>query len=160
MTGTQFTAEPGVPQIIIVRTFDAPRELVFRAHIEPDLLARWLGPRWLVTIVDRLEAHDGGRWRITHRDADGGTYTFHGLYHGDPRPERMVRTYEFDNLPGPVYLETVTLEDLDGSTLLRQNTVFQSVEDRDLYLTTGAEAGVRESMERLETLLAELARRP
>src|SRR5262249_30528934 len=43
---------------------------------------------------------------------------FHGLHHGDLRPERMVRTYEFDNLPGPVYLETVTLEDLGGSTLL------------------------------------------
>jgi uncharacterized protein YndB with AHSA1/START domain len=159
VTRTQFTAEPGVPQIIIVRRFDAACELVFRAHIEPDLLAQWLGPRRLVTIVDRLEAHDGGRWRLTHRDADGNTYTFHGLYHGDPRPERKVRTYEFDNEPGPVYLDTITLEDLDGSTLLRQNTVFQSVRDRDPYLTGGAEAGVRESMERLDTLLVELAGR-
>jgi hypothetical protein len=74
--------------------------------------------------------------------------------------DRAAAERRLYNLPGPVYLDTVTLEDLDGSTLLRQNTVFQFVEDRDLYLTTGAEAGVRESMERLDTLLVELARRP
>jgi uncharacterized protein YndB with AHSA1/START domain len=159
VTRTQFTAEPGVPQTVIVRTFDAPPDLVFRAHVEPELLARWLGPKRLITTVDRLEARDGGRWRITHRDADGATFTFHGLYHGDPRPGRIVRTYEFDNVPGPVHLDTITLEDRDGATLLRQNTVFQSVEDRDLYLTTGAETGVRESMERLDVLLLELARK-
>jgi uncharacterized protein YndB with AHSA1/START domain len=159
VTKTQFTAEPGVPQILIVRRFDAPRELVFRAHVDPDLLVQWLGPTWLVTTVDRLEARDGGRWRIVHRDPDGGTYIFHGVYHGDPCPERIVRTYEFDNAPGPVYLDTITLEDLDGATLLRQNTVFQSVEDRDRYLVTGAEAGVRESMQRLGALVAELARK-
>jgi uncharacterized protein YndB with AHSA1/START domain len=154
---TQFTAEPGVPQILVVRWFDAPRELVFRAYTEPDLLVQWLGPHWMDTIVDHLEARDGGRWRISHRDADGGTYTFHGFYHGDPRPERMVRTYEFDNEPGPVYLDTITLEGLDGSALLRQNTVFQSAQDRDRYIGAGAEAGVRESMERLDALVVKLA---
>jgi hypothetical protein len=60
---------------------------------------------------------------------------------------------------GPVFLDTVTLTDLGGSTLLCQSTISQSVEDRDRYLTAGAEAGVRGSMERLDALVVELARR-
>jgi len=160
VTKTRFTAEPGVPQIITVRRFDAPRELVFRAHVEPDLLARWLGPHGTITIVDHLDARDGGRWQVTHRAPDGRTFTFHGLYHGDPHPERIVRTYEFNNQPGPVYLDTITLADLDGATLLRQNTVFQSVADRDRYIDGGAQVGVRESMDRLDALVAELAGKP
>jgi uncharacterized protein YndB with AHSA1/START domain len=147
-----------VPQILVARWFDAPPGLVFRAYTEPDLLAQWLGPQWMDTVVDHLDARDGGRWRISHLDADGEAYTFHGIYHGDPRPERIVRTYEFDNEPGPVYLETITMEDLDGSTLLRQNTVFQSVQDRDRYLGGGAQNGVCESMERLDALLVKLAK--
>ena len=45
MTELKITAEPGVPQVLTEREFDAPRELVFRAFTEPDLLAQWLGPR-------------------------------------------------------------------------------------------------------------------
>ena len=66
MTNTQIVAAPGLPQIVITRQFRAPRELLFRAHTDPELLVQWLGPRQVRMTVDRLDAWDGGRWRYTH----------------------------------------------------------------------------------------------
>lgn len=53
MTEMQITAEPGVPQILTSREFAAPRDLVFRAFTEPDLLVQWLGPRRYKMTIDR-----------------------------------------------------------------------------------------------------------
>ncbi len=157
MAKTQIIAEQGVPQILITKEFDAPRELLFRAHIDPALLVQWLGPRTLTMTIDRLEARDGGRWRYTHRDADGNEYAFHGVYHGAPSPDGIVQTFEFEGTPGHVSLQTLTFEDLGGTTLLRQNAVFQSVEDRAGMRQSGMEDGVNDSMERLDGLIATLA---
>jgi uncharacterized protein YndB with AHSA1/START domain len=156
MQKTQIVAEPGLPQIIITREFEAPRELLFRAHTDPELLTRWLGPDWLSTTVDCLDARHGGRWRYTHRDAKGDTYSFHGLYHGDPTPDRIVQTYEFDQQPGLVYLNTITFAEHEDRTVLRQNTVFPSVEARDGYVDAGMEDGVNASMDKLDTLVTGL----
>ena len=157
MAKTQIIAEHGVPQILITKEFDAPRELLFRAHIDPALLVQWLGPCTLTMTIDRLEARNGGRWRYTHRDADGNEYAFHGVYHGAPSPDGIVQTFEFEGTPGHVSLQTLTFEDQGGTTLLRTNAVFQSVEDRDGMLQSGMEDGVNEGMERLDGLLARLA---
>jgi uncharacterized protein YndB with AHSA1/START domain len=54
MGKTDITAEPGVPQILISREFDAPRDLVFRAYTDPELLVRWLGPRGVHDSHERL----------------------------------------------------------------------------------------------------------
>src|SRR5580693_4303081 len=75
MSKTEITAEPGIPMIIITREFDAPRELVFRAHTDPDLLVQWLGPRDLTTTIDRYETRNGGTWRYLQTDAEGNTYS-------------------------------------------------------------------------------------
>lgn len=154
---TQISAEPGMPQIVITREFDAPRELLFRAHTDPALVAQWLGPRRLTMIIDRWEARDGGTWRYIHRDGDGSEYGFHGVFHGTPTPEYgIVQTFEFEGTPGHVSLETVTFEERGGKTLVRVNDVFQSVEDRDAMVESGMEAGVQEGYERLDELLARL----
>ena len=158
MPKTQIVAEPGVPQILITREFAAPRELLFRAHTDPELLVQWLGPRRLTMTVDRLDARDGGTWRFTHRDADGTEYGFHGVHHGTPSPDGIVRTFEFEGAPGHVSLETLTFEDHGGRTLLRANSVYQSVEDRDAMIQSGMAEGVEDSMERLDELVARLPR--
>jgi uncharacterized protein YndB with AHSA1/START domain len=160
MATTQLIAEPGMPQVVITREFDAPRELLFRAYTDPELIVQWLGPRALTMTVDRHEARDGGRWRFTHRDADGNEYGFHGVYHGTPSLDGIVRTFEFEGAPGHVSLETATFEERGGRTLLRLNSVFQSVEDRDGMVQSGMEQGVNEGMERLDELLARLAPAP
>jgi len=157
MAATRIIAEPGTPYVEITREFDATRELLFRAHIDPDLLAQWLGPRATTTTVDHLDARDGGRWRYTTRGADGNDYGFHGVYHGTPSPDGIVQTFEFEGAPGHVGLQTYRFEEHGGKTLLRQSGVFQSVEDRDAMLQSGMEQGVNEGMERLDELVARLA---
>jgi uncharacterized protein YndB with AHSA1/START domain len=153
---TAISAEPGMPQILVTREFAAPPSLLFRAYTEPDLLAQWLGPRSLSITVDRLEARHGGRWQYTHTDADGERYSFHGLYHGTPTPSRIVQTYEFDRQPGMVYLNTITFEPRGDRTVMRQNTVFPSVEDRDGYVRAGMSSGLQVSMANLDALVARL----
>lgn len=158
MAKIQLIAEPGMPQIVSTREFAAPRDLLFRAHTEPDLLVQWLGPRRLTMIVKRFEVRDGGTWRYIHRDADGTEYGFHGVFHGMPSPDAgIVQTFEYEGAPGHVSLQTLTLEEYDGGTRLHTNIVFQSVADRDAMVQSGMEEGASDSMERLDELLARLA---
>ena len=156
MSKTEITAEPGIPMIIITREFDAPRELVFRAHTNPDLLVQWLGPRDLATAIDRYEVRNGGAWRYVQTDAAGNTYGFHGVFHGDPSPDAIVQTFEFEGAPGHVCLQTTTLAERSGKTLMRTVSVFQSVEDRDAMVASGMERGVHDSGERLAELLVRM----
>ena len=153
MGTTRITAEPGMPFIDIEREFDAPRELVFRAHTDPELLVRWLGPRRLTMVVDRLDVRDGGSWRYVHRDADGTEHGFRGVFHGEPSVDGILQTWEFEGFPGHVSLERLTLEEHDGRTTLRIHAAYQSVEDRDGLIASGMEGGVNEGYERLDELL-------
>jgi len=159
MPKTEIIAEPGVPQVLITREFDAPRDLVFRAHLDPELLARWLGPRRLTMFVERYEPQDGGTYRFINRDEDGAEYAFHGVFHGRPTPDGTVRTFEFEGAPGHVSLETLTLEEHEGRTTLRANAVYQSVEDRDAMVRSDMEQGVNEGYDKLDELLAGLQRK-
>lgn len=155
---TQIIAEPGVPQIIILRTFDASPALLFRAFTEPELLVQWLGPRDLITTLERFDVHDGGRWRYTQQDGAGNLYSFHGVFHGTPSPVAgIVQTFEFEGVPGHVALQTTTFEERDDKTLVRTNDVFQSAEDRDAMIESGMERGVLDSHARLDELLARIS---
>jgi uncharacterized protein YndB with AHSA1/START domain len=156
MAETQIIAEPGIPQVVISREFDAPRELLFRAHSDPELLARWLGPRRMTMLVDRYELRDGGSWRFVHRDASGMEAGFHGVFHGTPSEYGVVRTFEYEGAPGHVSLETLTFEERGDRTLVRINAVFQAVEDRDAMIRSGMESGLNEGYERLDELLGTL----
>jgi uncharacterized protein YndB with AHSA1/START domain len=156
MSKTEITAEPGISLILISREFDAPRDLVFRAYADPELLVQWLGPRDLTMTVDEYDVRDGGKWRYISKDAQGNEYGFHGVFHGTPSPDGMVQTFEFEGTPGHVSLDTFTLEEQDGKTLMRSVSSFQSVEDRDGMVAAGMERGVYDSYERLTELLARL----
>ena len=153
MATTRIDARPGLPFIDMTRDFAAPRELVFRAHTDPELLAQWIGPRRLTTRVVRFDARDGGTWRFVQRDEDGSEYGFHGVFHGDPSPDGIVQTFEFEGAPGHVSLDDLTFEDHDGRTTLRAHSVFQSVEARDAMVSAGMETGVQEGYERLDELI-------
>ncbi len=156
MSKTVITAEPGVPQVIITRDFDAPRDLVFRAHTDPRLLVQWLGPRDLTMTIDCYDVRNGGTWRYIHQDAQGHEYGFHGVFHGTPSPDAIVATFEFEGAPGHVKLDTTTFEQRGGTTVMRTVSSFQSVQDRDAMVASGMEHGVRDSADRLEELLASL----
>lgn len=156
MAEIEVIAEPGRQDIVTRRVFDAPRAAVFKAFTDPDLIARWWGPRQYETVVDRLEPHAGGTWRYVNRDA-AGEYGFHGVFHDVSAPERIVQTFEFEGAPGHVSLETATFEELpDGTTRFVGVALYDSAESRDAVLQTGMEAGMRETYERLDEVLASL----
>ena len=154
MTELKITAEPGVPQILTERALDAPPELVYRAFTEPDLLAQWLGPRKYTMTVDRYDLRDGGSWRYVHSDEDGNAWGFHGVFHGEPSLNGIVQTFEFEGAPGNVQMDTVTFEGRGDRTIVRTNSVFQSVEARDAMVQSGMADGMSQGYERLDELLA------
>jgi uncharacterized protein YndB with AHSA1/START domain len=153
MTDFKVTAEPGVPQVLTEREFNAPRDLVYRAFTDPDLLVQWLGPRHYTMTIDRYDMRDGGTYRYVHSDEGGNAFGFHGVFHGDPSPEGMVQTFEFEGAPGHVSMDTVTFEEHDGRTTVRTNSLFQSVEARDAMVQSGMADGMSEGYERLAELL-------
>ena len=156
MSKTNVVAEPGSFEIVMTRTYDAPRELVFKVSTDPDLIPQWWGPAYLTTVVDRMEVREGGRWRYVQTDPEGNEYAFHGVYHSIEAPERIVWTFEWEGRPGHVILESYTFEEVGGKTQVTTQSVFQSVEDRDGMLASGMEEGSVELMDRMEALLAQL----
>lgn len=158
MPKTQIIAEPAVPQVIVTREFAAPRELLFRAYVDPDLLVQWAGPLGLTMTIDHIDLRHGGTWRYVSSDAHGNEYSFHGVFHGTPSLDGIVETVEFDGMPGHVCMDTVTFTERGNTTVLTQNTVFQTVADRDEALQSNFADGINVSMKRLEQLLARLDR--
>jgi uncharacterized protein YndB with AHSA1/START domain len=153
---TTVTAEPGKQEIFITREFDAPRELVFKAHTDPELYVRWLGPRELEMTLEKFEPRAGGSYRYIHKDQAGNEYAFHGVNHEVLAPEILISTFEFEGLPekGHVILGTVRFEALPGNrTRLTSQSVFQSVADRDGMVQSGMERGVNDGYNRLDEVL-------
>lgn len=153
---TEIIAEPGAQELFIKREFDAPRELVFKAHIDPEIYVKWVGPRDLTMTIDKWDARDGGSYQFTH-ERGGHKYRFLGVYHEVVAPERIIGTFEFDGLPerGHVILGTTRFEELpNGRCRLVHQSVFQSVADRDGMIASGMERGVKDGYEKLDSLLA------
>ena len=101
-----------------------------------------------------LEARQGGIWRFIQRDQAGNEYAFRGVFHECLAPQRIVRTFEFEAMPGHVLLETVVFEEEGGQTKVTASSVFQTQEARDGMLQSGAEHGAAETWDRLDELLA------
>lgn len=151
---TEIRATPDRPEIVITRVFDAPRELVFRAFTDPNLIRQWWGPSRYTTTVDHMEVKPGGRWRFIHRDLEGNEYCFNGVFREITPPERIVQTFELEGMPGHVSVDTGTFQELpDGKTRLTATSTFDSFEDRDGMLQSGMEEGMSESYDRLNALL-------
>src|ERR1700730_12752366 len=89
---SEYNIKQGTQEIISTRTFDAPRELVFKAMTDPDLVPKWWGPRNLSTRVDKMDVKPGGTWRFIQRDSAGNEFGFHGVYHLVEPPARVVQT--------------------------------------------------------------------
>lgn len=156
---TKIIAEPGKPEITIIREFDAPRELVFRAYTEADLYTRWVGPRGYTMKLEKFEPWSGGSWRYIHRDPQGNEFGFHGVNHEVTAPERIIGTFEFEGLPerGHVILDTAIFEALPGGrTRVTGQSVFRSVADRDGMVQSGMAYGVNDSHAQLDELLAKM----
>lgn len=141
---------PSDREIVVTRTFDAPRDLVFEAHTSCEHMKNWWGPRKYAFASCEIDFRPGGSWRIVHKTVDGPEeHGFRGEFREIVRPERIVWTFEWDGMPGHVSVETLTLEERDGKTTLTSASVYDTVEDRDGMLQTGMEEGMAESWDRL-----------
>ncbi len=144
----------GEREIVTERIFDAPRERVYAAYTDPELIVQWWGLRSTTTIVDRIDVRPGGDWRFIERNSDGSETAFRGTYREVTPPERLVHTFEWEGMPGHVLVETVTFEDLGERTKLITHSLFHTGEERDGMIASGMEGGQSESYERLDELLA------
>jgi uncharacterized protein YndB with AHSA1/START domain len=147
---------PSDTEIRLERTFDAPRDLVFRAYTDPALLARWLGPRRLTTRIETLDVRPGGMWRFVHVDEDGTESVFSGEFIEVVRPERISQTWTFEAWPDASSVETATFTEKDGRTTVVSLARYKAKEHRDGHLQSGMETGVQEGYERLDEVLASL----
>jgi uncharacterized protein YndB with AHSA1/START domain len=143
----------GDREIHAERWFDAPRDRVWQAFTDPELVPQWWGPRSTTTTVDKMEVKPGGAWRFVGRSEDGSEDGFRGEYREVNEPESITWTFEWEGMPGHVSVETATFTEQDGGTLISTVTVFDSQEDRDGMLQSGMEKGMRETYERLAELL-------
>jgi uncharacterized protein YndB with AHSA1/START domain len=151
---TEIVIDPDVPLVRITRVFDAPPEKVFRAHVEPELFAQWNGPRGTDMKVDVFDCRTGGSYRylITR---EGFEAAFRGCFHEVRPSELIVQTFTFEGVPDGVALERLVFEDLgSGCTRLVATSLVDSFADRDAFVASGMEDGVRDGYERLDELLA------
>ena len=151
----QVVAPPGQPLVEIVREFDAPVERVFKAHVDPDLVVQWLGPRRLRMRLEQWDMRRGGSYRYVHVDEDGTEYGFWGAVHDVQQDRSITQTFGYDPEPDSPSLDRAEFTDLgDGRTRLRVVSVTPDVASRDAMLASGMEHGVQEGYQRLDELLA------
>jgi uncharacterized protein YndB with AHSA1/START domain len=151
---TEIVVDSEVPLVRITREFDAPPDKVFRAHTDPELVARWLGPRSLEMRIDHYDCRTGGSYR--YRQVRGqDEFGFHGSFHEVRPNELIVQTFTYEDVPDGVALERVIFTDLgDGRTRLTATSLVDSFAARDAFVASGMEVGVREGYERLDEILA------
>ena len=157
-TGSAVLTLPSDTEILMVREFDAARELVFKAYTTPELVKRWwAGKRGNVTIAD-IDLRVGGQWRYV-MVADGGyEVAFHGEYHEIVPNEKLVNTEIFEGAPeAGAAVVTCTFEDLEGGrTKLSMLTRVDTLQVRDMIIGTGMETGAQEGLDILEQIAIEL----
>lgn len=138
------------------REFDAPPELLRRAHVEPELFGRWTGPEGSTVEFERFDAVTGGAFRYTVRVGEGA-WSFTGSYHLVAE-DRIVHTSQFEGEPG-VSLEDVRFEALPGgrSRLVITSTQADASMAQELEENRMADEALASNLERLAALLDSLA---
>ena len=139
------------------RTFDAPRDRVWQAFVDPEIVPRWWGKHGTTTVVEAMDVTVGGEWRYVSHADDREPVTFYGEYLEIDAPERFKWTFLFD-VPGvgpqggP---ETHTFEDLGGRTRVRSVGEIGSPEDIEAAMAVGMVQGGIELWDRLSEFLTE-----
>jgi uncharacterized protein YndB with AHSA1/START domain len=157
---------PSDREVQVVRSFRAPRALVYRAHTEPELVKRWmLGPPGWSMPVCEMDVRPGGRYRWRWRsDKDGSEFGFAGTFKEVQPPSKIVHTEAFDpgsideNYPPGEAIVTLTLTEDGGVTTITSRIDFGSKDARDAAVATGMTDGMEQSYQLLDGLLAERSR--
>jgi uncharacterized protein YndB with AHSA1/START domain len=155
-SGTATVTLPADEQILITREFDAPRHLVYKALTTPELVKQWWNAKRGEVTVAEIDLRVGGTWRYV-MVADGGFEVgFHGEYREIVADERIVSTEVYEGMPDAESVNTITLTDVDGRTLLEVLVQHSSKEHRDAHIESGMEAGMQDAYDLLEQVAISL----
>jgi uncharacterized protein YndB with AHSA1/START domain len=150
---TKIDAGEGEQYLVITREFDLPVELLFKAHVEPEIVAQWMG-----TKVLKLEAKKHGSWQFETSDAKGNVvFRANGVIHEFVLEQKITRTFEMENTPYPVQLEFLEFERLtDVTSKINIRIVYKSIEDRNQMLKLPFAQGLNMAHNRLQDVVSKL----
>ena len=158
-SGSAVLTLPGETQIHVTRDFNAPKDLVYRALTEPDLIQQWWTAKRGEPKVFEVDLRVGGTWRYLMVTPDGHEVGFHGTFQEIVPNERLVYTEIFE-MPGltddDATVNTVTLEERDGRTTMTSLTECHTAEARSMIIETGMEGGMQDAYDLLEELVISL----
>jgi uncharacterized protein YndB with AHSA1/START domain len=143
-------------EVVVTRTFDAPRTLVFDAYTQPELLKRWYGAPGRSLVVCEIDLRVGGAYRFLWRGEGRKDVGMNGVHREVARPERLVRTERWEDWDAGEIIETVTFTEHAGRTTLTSTGLYPSRDVRDAVLKAGLENGTRETFGRLADTLSKL----
>ncbi len=152
---------PGDRDIVVVREFDAPRDLVWLCYSKPDLMRRWYGlPDWTMTVCD-MDFRVGGKWRFVTRSPNGYEMGSQGIYTEIAEPERIGQTeYYDDDWTKGGSGNVVVFTERDGRTTATMTVTYSSPEARAAAVATPMAEGMEIGFKRLDAVLAEEQARP
>ena len=143
-------------EILLTRVFDAPRELVFNAWIDPNHIAQWFGPDGFTTTILEMDVRPGGVWRFIMHGPDGVDYPNKIVYVEIVKPERLVYNHFSEDVdePGQFHV-TMTFAEQAGKTVLSMQMLFETAAERDRVVKEyGAIEGGEQTLDRLAAYLA------
>jgi uncharacterized protein YndB with AHSA1/START domain len=150
---TKIDAGDGKQDLVITREFDLPLELLFKAHVEPEIVAQWMG-----TKVLKLEAKKHGSWQFETTDAKGNpVFKANGVFHEVVPNHKITRTFEMENAPFGVQLEFLEFEQLtDDRSKIKMHIVYKSAALRDQVLQLPFAQGLNMAHNRLQDIVSKL----
>jgi len=149
---TKINAEDGRQELMITRDFDLSLELLFKAHVEPELVAQWMG-----TNVLKLDTRKHGSYQFATADPKGNKHRFNGVIHQFIPNEKITRTFEMEGTPFEAQLEFLEFQKLSEDTSrLNMHIVYRSTSQRDQMLKMGMRQGMNMAHNRLEEAAGKL----
>src|SRR6266550_4116818 len=149
---TKINAEDGKQELMITREFDLPLELLFKAYVEPEIVAQWMG-----TKVLKLENKKHGSYQFETTDHKGNKHRFNGVIHEFALNQKITRTFEFEKMPFGVQLEFLEFEKItDDTSKLNMHVIYESVAHRDENLKLPFKQGVNMAHNRLQEIVSKL----
>ena len=147
---TKVHAEDGKQDLVITREFDLPVDLLFKAHIDPDIIGQWMGTK-VIEMADKKH----GSYRFETADGQGKVlFAASGVFHELKPNQKIVRTFEMENAPVGVQLEIYTFEPLAGErSRLQIHTIYESAAYRDQTIQYGMGQGISMAHDRLEKVV-------
>jgi len=152
---TKISAEDGKQELVITREFDLPVDLLFKAHVEPDIIEQWMSNPYATAKVLKFEGKKHGSYKLESTDAEGKVvFRSNGVIHEFSLNKKITRTFEMENAPFGVQLEIYEFSGLtDDNSQLRMHVIYESVAQRDQVLKLPFAQGINHAHNRLEEVL-------